>query len=199
MLKDYFIKGGIFMWPLLLCSVISIAIVFERFFYFFKIKRERKRFWEKILPLIKDGLFYSAAETVKNINSPFANVIKAGLKKIKESPDVIREAFEHSQLEETPKIERYLPVLATISSISTLLGISGTVTGMIRAFSDIVKAGVTTPAIVAKGVYEALITTAYGLMIAVPTLIFYYYFAHKANMEINEIEISTREVLSYRK
>ena len=107
----------------------------------------------------------------------------------------MEEAMETAGLNEVPRLEQYLPILHTIGSVATLLGFTGTVLGMISAFNAIAQAGVSSPSIVANGIAEALTTTATGLLIAIPTLVFYNYLSHRVDRFVLQIEKTSTELV----
>ena len=134
----------------------------------------------------------------KTFRGPVSSIIKAGLSKYHEGKEEMEKTMEEAGLYEIPHLEQYLSVLATIASVSTLVGFTGTVTGMINAFNSIAIQGVSSPSFVARGISEALITTAAGLIIAIPTLVFYHYFSYRLNRFILEIERCSKELLNLR-
>ncbi len=184
----FFLDGGIMMYPLLLASILTLAIVIDRFSYFKKAEVNE----EELITGVKDQLRSNGADAASafcdQISGPIAAILKAGLEKFGADRTVIEESFEREALIEVPRLKKYLPVLNTIAGVSTLIGFTGTVFGMIRAFRSIAAAGTTSPGIVAGGIAEALTTTATGLIIAIPSLIFYYYFSHRADRIILEVE-----------
>jgi biopolymer transport protein ExbB len=122
-------------------------------------------------------------------------VLAAGLKDKEHGRIAMEESMEEAGLYAIPKLEKFLPTLSTLASISTLLGFTGTVTGMISAFNAIAAANVTTPAVVASGVSEALITTAYGLFIAIPTVVAYNYFVSRVDNFVLGLEKGSAELI----
>lgn len=191
---NYFVKGGFMMWPLLCCSIFSLAIVINRLIFFRKVCTDHKQV-EKFLDLVEKRELQRALQISQNSKGAVINVLRNGLTKFHEGKENIEKAIDEAILYEVPELEKYLPFLSALASISTLLGFTGTVTGMIRAFNDIVQHGVSTPTIVAKGIAEALITTATGLFIAIPTILFYHYFSHQVDRITTEIEQYSRELL----
>ncbi len=191
---NYFVKGGFMMWPLLCCSIFSIAIIINRLIFFRKI-RTRHILVEKFLDFVEKKELQKALQISNNSQSAVMNVLRSGLAKFHEGKESMEKAIDEAVLYEIPEFEKYLPFLSAVASVSTLIGFTGTVTGMIRAFNDIVQHGVSTPSIVAKGIAEALITTATGLFIAIPTILFYYYFSHQVDRITTEIERYSRELL----
>lgn len=195
---NYFAKGGPLMYLLLLCSILSLTIVIERLVYYFLVGKKNK----DLIPKIANALVRKDPSALKNslenFSTPLASVLLAGLNKYNESKDVMEKAMTAAGLLEVPHLERYLPILSAIASVSTLLGFTGTVTGMIRAFTAIAETGVSSPAVVGSGIAEALITTAAGLIIAIPTIVFYYYFTHRVDRFVLEIEEYSQELLELR-
>lgn len=196
---SYFVKGGIMMWPLLGCSILSLAIIIERLIFFYKTDVKIKPLMEGLLSSIKKDDIDRALKVCDNTKIPIVNTLRNGLMKFREGKETVRESMEEAGLYEIPRLERYLAVLQALASIATLMGFTGTVMGMIRAFNDIVAHGISSPTVVAKGIAEALITTVTGLFIAIPTLLFYHYFSHRVDKSIIEIEQCTRELLNLAK
>lgn len=178
---EWVTAGGWLMIPLLLCSVVATGIIAERFF---ALKQE------KILPtnLLADvwKLHTSRAlnnEQIKVLrdNSPLGRVLAAGLVNMHHSREVMKESLEETGRQVVVELERFLNTLGTIAQIAPLLGLLGTVIGMIKVFAAITLHGVGDPAILAGGISEALITTATGLSVAIPSLMFYRYYRGKVN------------------
>lgn len=169
-------SGGVLIWPLLLCSVISLAIICERLW---SLQRKRiipanmVRFvweWHK-----KKSLDAQRLDMLRK-SSPLGRVLAAGLNNMGQSREMMKESIEEVGRHVAHDLERYLNTLGTIASISPLLGLLGTVVGMIKVFAVITAQGVGDPAVLAEGISEALITTAVGLTVAIPSLMFYRYF-----------------------
>ncbi len=192
---QYFAKGGIMMWPLLLCSVLSAAIIIERFFYYHRVKTDIAGFMQDLKKLVYIGQIAEAISLCEQTPGPVAFVLAAGLKEKAHGRQAMEEAMEEAGLDAIPKLEKYLPTLSTLASVSTLLGFTGTVIGMIAAFNAIAAANVTTPQVVASGVSEALVTTAYGLFIAIPTVVAYNLFVARVDSFILGIEKSSAELV----
>ncbi len=191
----YLLKGGFMMWPLLICSILSLAIIIDRLIFFRKITTNEKFLMSKITKELKSGNFNAAISVCETHPGPLAKILAAAVKNFHLKREEIEIAIENETINEIPQVERYIAGLAVIASVSTLMGFTGTVTGMIRAFGDIAASGVSSPAVVASGISEALITTATGLIIAIPTLIFYHYFTYRANRIVLEVEKCTKELL----
>lgn len=192
---EYFAKGGIMMWPLLLCSILAAAIIIERFFYYHRAKTDIASFMAELKKLVYAKKITEAVKLCDQTPGPVAFVLAAGLKDQEHGRLAMEEAMEEAGLDAIPRLEKFLPPLSTLASVSTLLGFTGTVTGMIAAFNAIAAANVTTPQVVASGVSEALITTAYGLFIAIPTVVAYNYFISKVDSFVLAIEKSSSELV----
>jgi len=192
---EYFSKGGIMMWPLLICSILSAAIIIERLFYYHRSKTDIADFMSELKKLVYAEKITEAVSLCEQTPGPVAFVLAAGLKDKEHGRIAMEESMEEAGLYAIPKLEKYLPTLSTLASISTLLGFTGTVTGMISAFNAIATANVTTPAVVASGVSEALITTAYGLFIAIPTVVAYNYFISRVDSFVLGLEKGSAELI----
>lgn len=173
--------GGLLMLPIIVCSIIALAIIVERFMTL----REGK-----VLPanLVADVWRLASTkqlteEKVREYQqaSPLGRVIAAGLLNRHKDRDAMKEAIEEVGSQVAHELERYLNALGTIAAITPLLGLLGTVVGMIKVFTNITTVGVGNPAQLAGGISQALITTASGLVIAIPALIFYRYFRGKVD------------------
>lgn len=173
--------GGLLMIPILLCSVIAMVIVFERFWTLQEKKIAPKHLvaqvwqWHKGNSLDEDHLRAMAN------NSPLGRVLASGLANQHHPREFMKEAIEETGRQVVQELERYLNTLGTIASISPLLGLLGTVIGMIKVFAAITAHGVGNAGVLAGGISEALITTAAGLTVAIPSLIFYRYFRGKVD------------------
>jgi biopolymer transport protein ExbB len=169
-------SGGWLMWPILACSVAALAIIIERLW---ALRRKR------VLPtgLIEQIRTWEASGRVVNqdleslaTGSPLGKVVAAGLLNQGKGRELVRESIEETGRHVVHELERYLNSLGTIASITPLLGLLGTVVGMIRVFNKITLQGVGDPSVLSGGISEALITTAAGLTVAIPSLMFYRYF-----------------------
>lgn len=183
------------MWPLLLCSILAAAIIIERFFYYHRVKTDIATFMSELKKLVYTGQTAAAISLCEQTPGPVAYVLAAGLKEKTHGRVAMEEAMEEAGLDAIPKLEKFLPSLSTLASISTLLGFTGTVTGMIAAFNAIAAANVTSAQVVASGVSEALITTAYGLFIAIPTVVAYNLFITRVDSFVLGIEKSSTELV----
>jgi len=181
-------KGGILMVPLLLCSVIALAIIIERAISLHRLNIDFSDYLVKIRKLLEMDKAIEAIALCESMPEPFSHIFKEGVLSRGRTKAEISEALGEVGLLEIPKLEKYIPVLGTIASISPLLGLLGTVTGMIRAFNVMALEGAGKPMALAGGISEALITTATGLSIAIPTLVFYNIFTNHIDHLVRESE-----------
>lgn len=172
-----FIKGGFLMWPIALCSVISLTIILERFYYFNKTRPKSKNLPERVHFLLKNNKIEDAISVADEDKSFLGRFLCVGFKVMNQPAEEKQKILRRAGSRELEQADARLRVLSVIGNISTLLGLTGTVTGMIQTFMKIEKiGGIADVAVLAGGIWEALLTTAAGLFVAIPTLIFYHYF-----------------------
>ncbi|HDS09831.1 MAG TPA: MotA/TolQ/ExbB proton channel family protein [Firmicutes bacterium] len=207
-LVQYFMKGGPMMIPLLILSIISLAIFIERLIAFIRARIDTQEFMLMIREVIEGGNLDEAIEICDMHRGPIAAIIRQGIiryDQLKRSStikaravnkrELVEKTLENAATQELSYLERGLVWLATITNLAPILGFLGTVTGMIKAFEALAKQGLGDPTIVARGISEALITTATGLLIASPTIIFYNFFINKIDNFVLEIEDSAVDLL----
>jgi biopolymer transport protein ExbB len=195
MIWETFLSGGVTMIPLSLCSLLALAIIIYKFY---DLRRRRYLNRDEVYLLkrmIDAGELKQAEGHCAGNRSLFSNIVSRALEARHGGDHAVREAIEEAGRYEVPIIERYLGALRTIASISPLLGLFGTVTGMIRVFDRIREAGLGNVNEFSGGIAEALITTVTGLAIAIPTLVAYNYFVNKSESIILEIEKASAEVM----
>lgn len=195
-LFSIFLKGGILMWPILLCSIIGLGIIIDRYIVIRKAKINVPAFMVRIRGYIKKKDISGAISYCMEEKSPIANVVRKGLKKYKLGHERVKESIENAGSQEISKLEKGLPVLASIAGIAPLLGFLGTVTGMIQAFMRIEDLqGSANPSDLAGGIWEALITTAFGLIVGILALALYNYFVSGVKKLVGEIEMVANDVI----
>jgi len=169
-------SGGWLMLPIILCSVVALAIIGERLWTLQRRRITPKHLVAQIWHLYSKGqLTPEQIEKVRK-GSPLGRILAAGLANMKHEREMMKESIEETGRHVVYELERYLNTLGTIAAISPLLGLLGTVIGMIQVFSVITSQGVGNPGVLAGGISVALITTAAGLSVAIPSLMFYRYF-----------------------
>lgn len=195
-LISIFLKGGFIMWPILLCSIIGLTVIIDRYIVLRKAKINIPAFMVRIRGLIKKKDISGAISYCMEEKSPVANIIRKGLKKYRLGHERVKEAIENAGRQEISKLEKGLSVLATVAGIAPLLGFLGTVTGMIQAFMTIEDlAGAANPSDLAGGIWEALTTTAFGLIVGIPALAFYNYFLSAVKKTVGEMETVANDVI----
>ena len=171
--------GGLLMWPIILCSIIAMAIIGERFWSLREMKIVPKNLVAKVWQWQKVGHLDKKRIQDLRDSSPLGMVLAAGLVNRNHSREIMKESIEETGRHVAHDLERFLNTLGTIASISPLLGLLGTVIGMIKVFTVITSLGVGDPSILSEGISEALITTAAGLSVAIPSLMFHRFFRGK--------------------
>lgn len=180
--------GGWLMLPIIVCSVIAVAIIAERL-WSLRLRRVLPKHlvaqvwrWEKINQLTDEHMRELQA------SSPLGSILAAGIVNRNSDRAVMKESIEDTGRHVVHELERYLNTLGTIAAITPLLGLLGTVIGMIKVFSTITTQGVGNPGALAGGISEALLTTAAGMSVAIPTLMFYRYFRGRVRMLVLRME-----------
>ena len=193
-------KGGPVMYPIILCSIVAFAIVIERLYHLYKARIDTRDFMNNIEITIKRNRIAEAIKICDNTPGPIAHIVKAGVMKHDRSRQEIRESIEDAGHQEVPRLEKNISLLATIAHISPLLGLLGTVTGMVRAFQIIQEKSASfnpvSPGDLAGGIWEALLTTVAGLIVAIPTVVAYNYLVNRVEEFVLEMERSTTDVIN---
>jgi biopolymer transport protein ExbB len=196
-LLSLFLRGGVVMWLILFCSIVGLVILIEKYLVLRKAKVNVDEFMEKLKGILQKGDVRGAVGFCSGVNVPLANILKKALLSFDEGEQKVKEAIETAGKQEIYHLERHLAILATIAGVAPLLGFLGTVTGMISAFRVVESmAGVVSPGDLAGGIWEALLTTAFGLMVGIPAYGFYNYFVTRVQRFIFEVENSSTEFLS---
>lgn len=197
-LIDMFRDGGWFMYPLLLCSLFAVGVIIAKAYTLWAAGRHSKRIMNEVEALTRAGKLNDAVELTRTEPGPVAAILNAGLTRLKDRfrGEDIETAVKSIGVIELGFLERGLAVLATIANVAPLLGFLGTVAGMISAFGAIAEAGQVEATLVAGGIKVALITTATGLIIAIPVNISYNYFVTRIDKLIRAMEEGTSHVLN---
>ncbi len=196
-LLKYFQKGGPMMWPLLFLAILGVAFIIERFIAYFRVSIKTPQFLDSIKKVLQKRQIKEAIEICEQYRGPIASILKAGLLKYGKGREEIVSAINTSGELELARLERGLIWIATVATLAPLLGFLGTVTGMIKSFDVIAVQGLNNPSLVALGISEALITTASGLIIAIPMNLFYNYFASKVSKIVLEMQESSTLLVEY--
>ncbi|NHA14285.1 MotA/TolQ/ExbB proton channel family protein [Thioalkalivibrio sp. XN279] len=180
--------GGWLMLPIILCSIIAVAITIERVWTLQRRRVLPKDLATRVWEWARDRQLDQKHLDILAANSPMGQVLAAGLASRGQARDVLKEKVQDTGRHVVHELERYLNTLGTIAAVTPLLGLLGTVIGMVKVFTAITTAGVGNPGVLAGGISEALITTAAGLSVAIPSLIAYRYLRGRVDALVVEIE-----------
>ena len=193
-------KGGPMMYLIVLSSILAFGVVIERIYTLNRARIDADKFMDGIIGVLKRNKIIEAVEMCNSTPGPVAHIIKAGILKHDRSRPEIKEAVEEAAELEIPRLENHLPILATIAHITPLLGLLGTVTGMIRSFQVIQAKAASmvpvNPGDLAGGIWEALLATVAGLSVAIPTYVAYNYLTSKVDGFVYDMEKSAMDLVN---
>jgi len=193
-------KGGPLMYLIILCSVLAFAVILERLYHLYRARIDTGKFMEEIVSILRRNRVMEALNLCDKTPGPTARIVKAGIIKHDRPKTEIREAIEDTALHEVPLLEKNLGVLATIAHISPLLGLLGTVVGMVRAFQVIQEKATllqpVNPGDLAGGIWEALVTTVAGLSVAIPAYVAYNYLVSRVDGLVLDMEKSASDLVN---
>lgn len=186
---NFFVAGGSWMWAILLTLILAMAIIIERFIVLnFKNRIDSTAFVNKILELIQRGNIANAMELCSMSQAALPRITRAGLEEFMKNPGDVQHAMEVAAMSEIPKIEKRTSYLSLLANIATLLGLLGTIFGLIDSFAAVTNADASQKAaLLASGIAVAMNTTAFGLIVAIPTLIFYSMLNERISSITDEI------------
>jgi len=197
---DLIQMGGPMMYLIILCSVLAFGVVIERIYHLNKARIDANKFMDDIITVLKRNKIIEAIEMCNATPGPIAHIIKAGILKHDRSKAEIKEAVDEAAQLEIPRLEKHMPVLATIAHIAPLLGLVGTVTGMIKSFQVIQQKAMAmipvNPGDLAGGIWEALLATLAGLAVAIPTYVAYNYLASQVDSLVFDMERSATDLVN---
>ncbi len=191
---DLLVQGGPVMIPILALSVAAVALIVDRALVFVRTRERRSDLLSWALGEIGHGRASMVAEELNRSRSPTAAVLREGIVARSlgaEERELRMEARAHHELD---RLEKWLPYLSSLANIETMLGLLGTVTGMIRSFVSLRMSGIADPAVLAGGIAEALITTAAGLIVAIPCLVAWHVFTQLVDRETTAVERAATEL-----
>ncbi len=194
-LVDYFLDGGFFMWPILLCQLAGLALSIERLVTLTRSSLNTQKFLDKIKQALDEGGIQRAIEVCSNQRGSVAAIFHAGLMRAHKGADHVEKAIVNAGAIEMAFLERGLVWIAFFISIAPMLGFTGTVQGMIIAFESIAKANDISPTIVANGISVALLTTLFGLIVAMILQFFHNYCTAKMNRIIVDMEEGSAQLV----
>lgn len=200
---QYFVEGGMMMWLLGALSILGLGTILERTAYFLKNERDLKsNFKDEIIRLVRKGEEEDAIKLCERTNNSVSRTVKSILLAYRYENDLYEskeKLMKEKALEQIENLEKRLSILGIVSYISPMAGLLGTVLGMIKSFKAIALQGAGDPNVVANGISEALITTAAGLLIAIPAIIAYNLFNRKADKIMLEIEKTSTALINIKK
>lgn len=195
---DLLQKGGPMMYLIIMASVLAFAVVIERIYHLSRARIDADKFMADITAVLKRNKVIEAIEKCNATPGPIAHIVKAGILKHDRSKPEIKEAVEEAAQLEIPRLEKHLPVLATIAHIAPLLGLLGTVTGMIKSFQAIQQKALgglpVNPGDLAGGIWEALLATLAGISVAIPAYVAYNYLTSQVDNLVYDMERSATDL-----
>ena len=197
---EIFQKGGPIMYLIFLTSILAVAVIFERLWHLHRAKIDTNKFMDSISNTLKRNRIMEAIELCEQTPGPIAHIVKAAILKHDRSKQEIKEAIEDAGIHEIPRLEKNLGILSTIASITPLLGLLGTVVGMVHAFQIIQEKATAlspvSPGDLAGGIWEALLTTVAGLIVAIPAFIIYNYLVSRVENMTLDMERSATDLVN---
>jgi biopolymer transport protein ExbB len=198
-IAGFFSSGGLFMYPILLVFAVGVGIAIERYFTLSMVTNKNQVVWEKVQPLLSEGDFDEARRMTSEDDSTISQVLNMGLSlqgAVRRRED-IEIAMEESMMEIVPRLEKRTPYVALASSIATLLGLLGTIMGLIQAFTAVANANPAEKAdLLSASISVAMNTTAFGLMVAIPLLIIHAILTSKTGDIVDSLEMATVKALN---
>ena len=195
----FFVSGGMFMYPILLVFAVGLAVAIERYFTLSLVTRKNQQVWKEIQPLLAKGEFDRAYKMTSKDDSTISQVLSMGLSlqgAVRRRED-IEIAMEESMMEIVPRLEKRTPYVALCSSIATLLGLLGTIMGLIQAFTSVANANPAEKAdLLSASISVAMNTTAFGLMVAIPLLVVHAVLVSKTGDIVDSLEMASVKVLN---
>jgi biopolymer transport protein ExbB len=196
---SFFQEGGSFMLPIAIVLAIGLAITIERYIFLISATATNKRAFKQIEPLLAKQMFDQIIKFTENSNAPIARVIGAGISRLSISPrrEDIEYAMEEGLMEAVPRLEKRTPYLGMLANIATLLGLLGTIIGLIAAFSAVANADPSDKAsLLSQSISVAMNTTAFGLIAAIPLLLFHSLLQTKTTEIIDSMEMAGVKTLN---
>jgi biopolymer transport protein ExbB len=190
-LVELFQSGGLFMYPILIVFAAGVAIALERFFYLSRTSRTTNRMWSQLVPMLKAHDFKRALQMVENSKSPLSSILSYGFARhsANKRREIVEAAMEEGMLDAMPGLVQRTHYLATFANIATLLGLLGTIVGLIQAFTAVANANPAEKAeLLSASISVAMNTTAFGLMTAIPLLLVHSYLVTKTSHLVDNLE-----------
>ncbi|WP_185234752.1 MotA/TolQ/ExbB proton channel family protein [Teredinibacter franksiae] len=189
----FFQSGGPFMYPIALVLVLGLALAIERWMFLTAAKASNRRAFNRLLPMLQKKDYAAVMDLARQSRAPISRIVAAGIARMQQSPrrDEIEYAMEEGVMEAVPRLEKRTPYLATLANISTLLGLLGTIMGLIAAFTAVANADPSEKAnLLSQSISVAMNTTAFGLMAAIPLLLFHATLQTKTTEIVDSLEMA---------
>lgn len=181
---ELFVKGGVVMYPIALCSIVALAVFLERCWTYYRVARQSGWLARQVEPLAETSRFEEAETLCRQSDLPLAGIFMAALRNAGRPRAEIKAVVDEAGQREAVQLMRFLGLLSTIATLAPLLGLLGTVTGMIECFSVIAAQGRGTPETLGGGISEALLTTAFGLIVAIPVILGHRFLSNRVELLI---------------
>jgi len=195
----FFQSGGLFMYPIVAILALGLAIAVERYIYLSMAKTSNQRVWKKLMPLLQEGRHQQAVSVIDKSKTAISRILAYGLNRARHSRrrDDVEIAMEEGLMEAVPNLEKRTPYLATFANIATLLGLLGTIIGLIQAFTAVSNANPAEKAdMLSASISVAMNTTAFGLMVAIPLLLVYAVLQTKTTQLVDSLEMASVKFLN---
>lgn len=195
----FFQTGGPFMYPILIVFAIGLAITMERYLYLARTDSRTKKMWRDLVPMLKANDFQRAVGLTETVKTPLAMLLNYGFSRHKANKkrELIESAMEEGMMEALPSLEERTHYLATFANIATLLGLLGTIVGLIQAFTAVAAADPAEKAdLLSASISVAMNTTAFGLLAAIPLLLFHSYLVTKTARLVDNLEMAAVKCLN---
>jgi len=194
---EYFVNGGAFMWPILVMFIFGLMIALERFYSLMMSSINSKKFYTEVISTLDSEGTDAALELCNKTRGPVAEVFHAGLSRAHRSADDAEKAIQNAGAIEMSFLEKNMIWLNLTVTVAPMLGFTGTVAGMITAFNDIEAANNISPAVVAGGISQALLTTAFGLIVAIIIQLFQNFFVSRIDRLVLDMEENSIQLIDH--
>ena len=193
-LLGLFLKGGLVMWPILICSLVAVAVIIEKIIVIRRANIDHRPLMMKVRSALSRNDITNAVEACSSVHAPIGGILKRAILNLENGTAAVREGIESAANEEIFLLEKHLGLLANVAAISPMLGFLGTVVGMVLAFQSIEQLGGNADAsALAGGIWQGLLCSAYGLIVGIPALFFYNIFVGSITRLVHNLEMTTEE------
>ncbi len=193
-LLELFLKGGLVMWPILMCSLVAVAIIIEKIIVIRRANIDHRPLMMKVRSALSRNDITNAVEACSSVRAPIGGILKRGILNFNNGTLAIKEGVESAAKAEIFLLEKRLGLLANVSAISPMLGFLGTVVGMVLAFQSIEQLGGNADAsVLAGGIWQGLLCSAFGLIVGIPALFFYNMFVGSITRLVHNLEVTTED------